>query len=155
MSRPLPPAIPPKDQPWPDVAPERRKIMSAIRGRDTKPELRVRQLLHRLGYRFRVALRQFSSRPDVVFTGRQAAIFVHGCFWHGHEACGSWRVPRTRTEIWEAKISRNKARDSRNVDELNTHGWRVLVLWECELHDESALAERLIGFLGPTRTQTS
>jgi DNA mismatch endonuclease (patch repair protein) len=141
----------PKDQPWPDVPPERRKVMASIRGRDTKPELVVRSLLHRLGYRFRVGKRHFGWRPDVVFPGRRKAIFVHGCFWHGHVPCRLWRPPKTRSVVWEAKLARNRARDARVLSEFEAQGWDTLVLWECELRSSDILAERLTTFLGPCR----
>lgn len=142
-----------KDQPWPDVPEARRKVMSAIRGSDTKPELMVRKLLHRLGYRFRVNKRQFSARPDVLFTSRKRAIFVHGCFWHGHEACRSGRTPTTRSDYWTAKLAANKTRDARVVAELEAHGWHTLVLWECQLSDDVTLRNSLIEFLGPPRSR--
>lgn len=127
--------------------------MSAIRGRDTGPELTVRRLLHRLGYRFRVNKRQFSSRPDVVFTAKRRAIFVHGCFWHGHDACAAGRMPKTRPDYWRAKLTANKARDARVLAEFEAHGWGALVLWECELRDEAALEQRARLFLGDARTR--
>lgn len=142
---------PPNNQPWPDVPATRRRLMSAILGRDTKPELTVRRLLHRLGYRFRVNMRQFSARPDILFPARHKAIFVNGCFWHGHEACRSGRTPKTRREYWGAKLAANKARDARVLEELRANGWESLVLWECQLRDEAALADRLTDFLGAAR----
>ena len=137
------------DKPWPDVPETRRRTMAAIRGRDTKPEMAVRSLLHRLGYRFRVGLRQLSVRPDIVFTARRKVIFVHGCFWHAHDVCRSGRVPQTRKEYWSGKLEANKTRDARVVAELEANGWSVLVVWECEVGDKRVLTDRLVRFLGP------
>jgi DNA mismatch endonuclease Vsr len=138
----------PKDQAWSGVPAARRRLMSAIRGRDTKPELMVRRLLHKLGYRFRVNKRQFSARPDVLFISRKKAVFVHGCFWHAHEVCRSGRTPSTRSEYWKGKLSANKARDARVIQELESHGWEALVLWECQLKNEEWVAETVVSFLG-------
>jgi len=123
--------------------------MAAIRGRDTKPELAVRRLLHTMGYRFRVNERRFGFRPDVLFSGRRKAIFIHGCFWHGHHH-GADRTPRTRSEFWQAKITANQARDQRALELFVVKGWDCLVIWECEIHDGD-LASRLEKFLGPVR----
>lgn len=139
------------DQPWNDVAPERRKIMAAIRGRDTKPELLVRRLLHGLGYRFRVGKRQFGWRPDVMFPARKKAVFIHGCFWHAHEPCTAWRPPKTRSERWETKLARNRERDQRTIADFQRQGWATLVVWECELKAEELVVQSLVDFLGPTR----
>jgi DNA mismatch endonuclease (patch repair protein) len=124
--------------------------MSAIRSRDTQPELSVRRLLHAKGYRFVVARRVSGFRPDLLFTRRRKAIFVHGCFWHGHQICRHGRLPKTRTEYWGAKLEKNKARDERARRVLEETGWRVLTLWECEIR-EDALGSRLVDFLGPVR----
>ncbi len=124
--------------------------MAAIRSRDTKPELLVRRALHAAGYRFRVGKRVEGFRPDVVFTGRRKAVFVHGCFWHGHEACGCNRVPKTRVDYWTAKISGNRARDSRAETALADAGWKTLTVWECELRAGVDFA-RLADFLGAPR----
>ena len=140
-----------RDEPWADVAPDRRRIMAAIRGRDTKPEMLVRRLLHRLGYRFRVGQRQFGWRPDVLFSARKKAIFIHGCFWHGHQPCSTWRPPKTRSKIWESKLTKNRERDLRTVADFDRQGWATLVLWECELRSVDLVTQRLVEFLGPTR----
>ena len=121
------------------LTPEQRRLnMSRIRGRDTKPELLLRRGLHRLGFRFRLQRRDLPGRPDLVFPGRKAVVFAHGCFWHGHD-CPLCRLPATRTEFWAAKIAGNRARDRRALDELRTAGWRVLVVWECALRGPARL----------------
>lgn len=127
--------------------------MARIRGRDTRPELSVRRLLHALGYRYRVQWKGVSGRPDIALPGRRKAIFVHGCFWHGHEGCKGAHIPHTRSEYWAAKFERNKARDQRQCLEAIALGWELLVVWECEVAPSSLpyLQERLIAFLGPPR----
>ena len=142
---------PPGNEPWPDVPAARRRIMSAIRGRNTKPELLVRRLLHSLGYRFRIHLRGVGGRPDIAFPKRRKAIFVDGCFWHGHERCRSGRVPTTRTDYWRQKIQSNRDRDRRHVQALIEGGWEALIIWECDLKDTDALERRMRAFLGPRR----
>jgi DNA mismatch endonuclease, patch repair protein len=127
--------------------------MSAIRSKDTKPELSVRRLLHAQGYRFLVARRVAGYRPDVLFTRKRKAIFVHGCFWHGHQTCGRDRVLKTRQDYWRRKIEGNRQRDTRAQSALKDGGWGILVLWECELNStpDTDLATRLADFLGPPR----
>lgn len=112
---------------------ERRALMARFRGRDTKPEVLVRQSLHRLGRRFRLHRRDLPGRPDIVLPRDRTAIFVHGCFWHAHEGCPSARVPKTKPEFWAAKFAGNRARDARVTAELEAMGWRVVTLWECEI----------------------
>jgi DNA mismatch endonuclease Vsr len=124
--------------------------MAAIRSRDTLPELAVRRLLHAAGYRFVVVRRVEGYRPDVVFTRRRKAIFVHGCFWHGHASCGHGKVPRTRSDYWRKKIEGNRQRDNRALQALEQAGWEVLVLWECQLK-ATDIALQLTDFLGPAR----
>lgn len=123
------------------VSEEQRSYnMSRIRGKDTKPELRVRSLLHRMGFRFTVNAsnnRELPGRPDLVLPGRRTVIFVHGCFWHGHEGCKDFRIPKTRTDWWQAKIDGNRARDKRAQVALAQLGWRVIVVWTCELANAS------------------
>ncbi len=130
-----------------NVSAARRRNMAAIKGRDTRPEMLVRSLLHRLGYRFRLHHRDLPGRPDIVLPGRRIAIFVHGCFWHRH-GCTNSVLPRTRAEWWSAKLARNVERDAKNMVSLRALGWNPLVVWECELRDEDVLCSRLIAVLG-------
>lgn len=130
------------------VSATRRRNMAAIRGRDTKPEMRLRRLLHGLGYRFRVQRRDLPGRPDLVFPGRRKAIFVHGCFWHRH-GCRNSVLPKSRAEWWEEKLNRNVARDRAAAAELEMLGWSVLAVWECEAKDEAAVRCSIQRFLGP------
>ena len=123
------------------LTPEQRRLnMSRIRGRDTKPELRIRCGLHRRGLRFRLHRKDLPGKPDLVFPRYRAVIFVHGCFWHGH-GCHLSKAPATRPEFWETKISGNIARDRRVVANLIEGGWRVLIIWECALRGASKLTE--------------
>lgn len=110
----------------------RSRMMSGIRGRDTKPEKLIRSLLHRRGFRFQINRRDLPGKPDIVFPGRHAVILVHGCFWHGHD-CPLFRLPGTRTEFWAAKIAGNRANDARVKQALLDAGWRVGTIWECAL----------------------
>lgn len=114
-----------------DVA-TRSRMMRGIRGENTRPELLVRSLLHRNGFRFSLFSRSLPGRPDIVLRRYRAIVFVHGCFWHGHD-CPLFRLPGTRTEFWAAKIARNRANDDRTVTALRDRGWRVAVVWECAL----------------------
>ncbi|HVZ06567.1 very short patch repair endonuclease [Rhodopila sp.] len=115
------------------LTPEQRQHnMSRIRGRDTKPEMLLRRQLHAAGLRFRLHASGLPGRPDMVFPRHRAAIFVHGCFWHGHN-CPLFKLPSTRAEFWSAKISGNRDRDFRTIAALREAGWRVLIVWECSL----------------------
>lgn len=125
-----------------DVTPARRRNMAAIKGRNTKPEIRVRSLLHRAGYRFRLHRADLAGCPDIVLPGRRTAIFVHGCFWHRH-GCANSVLPRTRVDWWEAKLNRNVERDQQNQKTLTDLGWTPLIVWECQLSDEAGLMKRL------------
>lgn len=125
--------------------------MARIKRANTKPERIVRSALHRLGYRFRIQFKGVPGRPDVAFPGRRKAIQVHGCFWHQHPGCRHARIPATRRDFWKAKFERNRARDARQLAEAEQLGWEVLTLWECDIADDDALADRLTRFLGPTR----
>lgn len=121
--------------------------MAAIRGRDTKPELILRRLLHSLGYRYRLHVRTLPGKPDMVFSARRKVIFVHGCFWHLHaDGCGA-RLPKSRLEYWKPKLERNRARDAKHRRTLRRQGWDVLTVWECELGDVQDLTARVIHFL--------
>lgn len=110
----------------------RSRMMAGIRGRNTKPEILVRSLLHRQGFRFRLHGSDLPGKPDIVFPRLRAVIFVHGCFWHGHD-CPLFKWPATRPEFWRAKIGRNQANDGKSVDSLLAAGWRVGVIWECSI----------------------
>ena len=128
---------------------QRSAHMARIKRAHTKPEMIVRRLLHRLGYRFRLQWKAAPGRPDVAFPGRRSIIFVHGCFWHQHEGCKLAHVPTTRRPFWERKFERNRARDARDLERASSDGWNSLVVWECETRDETKLAERLRAFIGP------
>lgn len=110
----------------------RSENMSRIRGKDTIPEMRVRRALWASGLRYRLHDKRLPGTPDLVFPGRRAVVFVHGCFWHCHEGCPANRIPKTRTEWWAAKLNRNRARDAEVHSALEAAGWRVFVIWECE-----------------------
>jgi DNA mismatch endonuclease (patch repair protein) len=125
--------------------------MALVRSKDTKPELVVRRLTHRLGYRFRLHRRDLPGHPDLVFPSRRKVIFVHGCFWHRHPGCKATRVPKTRVEFWQRKFEDNVRRDAAAQEALAEAGWKVLVVWECEVRDVAELEDRLREFLGPSR----
>ena len=113
----------------------RSRMMSGIRSKDTRPEIIVRQALYHAGFRFRLHRKDLPGKPDIVLPKYHAVIFVHGCFWHGHN-CHYCKIPKTRTEFWLDKINANAARDLRNVEALRASGWTVLTVWECEIRDK-------------------
>jgi DNA mismatch endonuclease, patch repair protein len=113
----------------------RSRMMSGIRGKNTKPELAIRKAIHRLGFRYRIHVSSVPGKPDMVFPGARAAIFVHGCFWHGHD-CKFFKMPATRPEFWTAKIAANRARDITVRAQLEKSGWRHLTIWECAVRDQ-------------------
>lgn len=117
--------------------------MARVRGKDTGPEMRVRRVAHRIGLRYRLHRKDLPGKPDLVFPKHRLAIFVHGCFWHRHPGCGRASSPGTRREFWQAKFDGNVARDERQQKALQLLGWRVLVLWECQLKDEGAIEAQL------------
>ena len=123
--------------------------MRAVKSRDTGPERLVRRLAHGLGFRFRLGGRGLPGSPDLVFARRSACVFVHGCFWHGHDCARGARVPATNRPYWTGKIARNRARDEESLKALRRLGWRALVVWECETKDAARLAGRLRRFLSP------
>ena len=129
---------------------ERSALMGRIKGYDTKPEMFIRRALHSMGYRFRTHVGDLPGRPDVVFSRRQAVIFVHGCFWHRH-GCNRTYFPRTRETFWAGKFADNVKRDRRNKKQLVEAGWHVLVVWECEVEGDRSLMNRVVAFLGPPR----
>jgi DNA mismatch endonuclease (patch repair protein) len=126
---------------------QRSERMSRVRGKDTKPEMFVRRLVHGLGYRYRLHVREIPGCPDIVFSGVKKAIFVHGCYWHRHEGCPLARMPKSRIAFWEDKLNGNRERDDLNLKRLTEMGWRYLVVWECELKDKGALQDRITTFL--------
>ena len=127
---------------------DRSALMSRIRSRDTKPEMAVRRLLHGLGYRYVLHDARLPGKPDLVFPSRRKVVFVHGCFWHGHD-CGRGFRPANNAEFWAAKIDGNRARDRRHVRAIRAEGWKVLTVWECAVRSQrmAALERRLVGFL--------
>lgn len=125
------------------VSPLRSRNMAAIRGKDTAPEVAVRRMLHGMGLRFRLHRKDLPGRPDIVLPKHRVAVFVHGCFWHRHEGCPFTTTPKTRQEFWLAKFDTNVARDKRNQAELERMGWRVQVVWECELREPETLRRRI------------
>src|SRR5579863_3266150 len=124
-------------KPVPDVvdAATRSRMMAGIRAKNTKPEILLRKALHRRGFRYGLHSRGVPGKPDLVFRSRKAVIFVHGCFWHGHD-CRFFRLPGTRTEFWQKKIQANRQRDVVVTDQLREEGWRQLVVWECAMRGQ-------------------
>ena len=130
------------------LTPERRsENMRRIKSKDMKPELLVRSLVHRMGYRFRLHRKDLPGKPDLTLPGQKKVIFVHGCFWHQHSGCREGRMPGSRRDYWIPKLERNVERDTRNSELLITCGWRVLTIWECEVKDQAAVQQRLANFL--------
>lgn len=112
---------------------ERSDVMRAVKSTDTKPEMIVRRLVHGLGYRYRLHRRDLPGKPDLTFSRRRKVVFVHGCFWHGHGCKRGARMPATNVEYWRQKIDRNRSRDATALVSLAQAGWRVLIIWECEI----------------------
>lgn len=140
-----------------DVPEGRRRNMAAIRGKDTKPEMTIRRLLHGMGYRYVLHDRRLPGRPDIVFPGRKKVVEVRGCYFHRHPdpRCPLVATPKTRPEFWMAKFAGNVARDARNEALLKELGWELHVVWECEVRRAAdALPERLAAFLGPRVSTT-
>ena len=121
--------------------------MAAVHSKNTRPEMLVRKIVHRLGYRYRLHSAKLPGRPDLVFAGRQKVVFVHGCFWHRHPGCRYASSPKTRIDFWESKFQANVARDERTNRELEQAGWKVFTVWQCELKEPEKLAVRLDEFL--------
>ncbi|MCP3400394.1 very short patch repair endonuclease [Bradyrhizobium sp. CCGB20] len=135
------------------LSPERRsENMRRIKSQGMKPEMAVRRIVHSLGYRYRLHRKDLPGRPDLVFGPKRKVIFVHGCFWHGHEreGCLDARRPKSNTGYWNPKLTRNKERDAERIKQLEALGWEVLVIWECETKDETSLRIRLNAFLRRT-----
>ncbi|MBZ9770352.1 DNA mismatch endonuclease Vsr [Mesorhizobium sp. CA6] len=130
------------------LSPERRSyLMSRVRSKDTTPEMVVRKLVHRLGYRFRLHSCSLPGKPDLVFPSRKKIIFVHGCFWHRHLGCAKATVPKSHTDFWQEKFDKNVRRDQHLVTELSAQGWEIMVVWQCETNDGDSLRAKLVRFL--------
>lgn len=126
---------------------DRSHNMSRVKGRNTKPELLVRSLLHQMGYRFRLHRADLPGRPDIVLPKHRKVIFTHGCFWHGHNGCRKSNRPSTNREFWDKKIDGNISRDARNIAALEEAGWQVLIIWECKTRDHTILRQVLSAFM--------
>lgn len=133
----------------PDVftAEKRSQIMSHIRGYDTKPELLVRSIVHRLGYRFRLHVEDLPGSPDIVLPKHKKVIFIHGCFWHGHKGCKRSQRPSTNVIFWQDKLDKNVDRDKRTQKELRRLGWRYLIIWQCEIGRPGRIKRKIKQFL--------
>lgn len=133
-----------------DIYPPKKRsdIMSKISGKDTKPEILVRKFLFSKGLRYRLNDKRYPGRPDIILPKYKTAIFIHGCFWHGHQGCKASKLPETRKEFWQKKINDTKIRDKRKIEELKAQGWRVIVVWQCEIKnigDRQKRLELLVG----------
>ena len=126
---------------------ERSRIMAKVRGENTSPERLVRSLIHKMGYRFRLNVKDLPGKPDIVLKKHKKVIFVHGCFWHQHEGCPHAARPSSNTEYWNKKLDRNMIRDREHMHKLEYLGWNVLIVWECETRDCEKLVDKLKGFL--------
>ncbi len=126
---------------------KRRDVMSRVKGTNTKPEKIVRSLLHSMGYRFRLHRKDLPGKPDIVLPKYHAVVFVHGCFWHGHEGCRRAARPTTNAEFWNKKIDGNIRRDATTLEALHAAGWRAIVVWQCELRDAASVSAKLDRFL--------
>lgn len=127
------------------TTPQRSRMMSCIRGKNTRPEVTLRSLLFAKGFRYRLHARSLPGSPDLVFPKYKAVIFVHGCFWHRHEGCRYATTPKANGEFWARKFEGNVARDARHVEELRRQGWRVAVVWECALRHTAERAAHAVG----------
>ncbi len=126
---------------------KRSTMMAAVHAKDTEPEMVVRKIVHSMGYRYRLHVKELPGKPDLVFSRRRKIIFVHGCFWHRHEACTRASMPKTRVSFWQSKFDANIARDEIVLRSLKKDGWRVMTVWQCELKSVERLTKRLKRFL--------
>jgi DNA mismatch endonuclease, patch repair protein len=131
----------------PETTAQRSAIMRAAKSRDTTPELKVRALLRSFAPGYRLHRKDIPGNPDIAYVGCKQAIFVHGCFWHGHDCARGARMPKANADYWRAKIARNVARDAAHRARLGELGWRPLIVWECEIKDDAALEKKLRAFL--------
>lgn len=125
----------------------RSSIMARVKSKGMKPEMKVRRLLHHMGYRYRLHRSDLPGRPDLVFVSRRKVVFVNGCFWHYHSNCDRVRIPSSNRDYWITKLEGNKSRDERNIAILREGGWKVMTVWECELRDLATTQKRLTTFL--------
>lgn len=132
---------------------ERSRIMSRVKNRDTAPEKLVRQLLHKMGYRFRLQRKDLPGKPDIVLPKYKKVIFVHGCFWHGHEGCPRGARPTSNVDFWNQKIDKNISRDTEAQAQLRLQGWQSLVIWQCQTRSLADLQQHLQEFLGDRKAQ--
>jgi len=128
----------------------RSYIMSRVGSKDTGPEMTVRRMLHRLGYRYRLHRGDLPGSPDLVFRKRRKVVFVHGCFWHGHD-CRGGRLPESKADYWRPKIAANRKRDAACIARLEALGWDSFVVWQCRLREPTRLRSRLVAYLGPAK----
>lgn len=135
------------------LSPDRRsENMRQIQGKDTEPELAVRKLCREIGFSgYRIHRRDLQGKPDPAWIGRKLAVFVHGCFWHGHDCAEGIRKPKSNRVYWIPKINRNKQRDAENIADLQAAGWNILIVWECEIKEKAHLSKKLQRFLSPRR----
>ena len=133
----------------------RSRMMSGIRSKNTKPELAVRKFLHANGFRYRIHRKDLPGNPDLVFPKLRLCLFVHGCFWHRHVGCRYTTSPKTRTHFWNEKFQKNVARDIANIQSLETSGWEVLIVWECQLREDENALEKLLAKIEALRTKDS
>lgn len=130
------------------VSPKKRSwMMGRVKNKNTAPEIKLRKLIFSMGFRYRLHCKDLPGRPDIVFLGRKKVIFVHGCFWHGHPNCKASKLPETRKEFWNTKINSNQERDRKNIKDLENLGWKVLVIWQCELNDILNITQKIRSFL--------
>jgi DNA mismatch endonuclease (patch repair protein) len=138
----------PEDLGADNLTPEQRKrTMRSVHSKNSKPEMLVRRIAYGMGFRYRLHRMDLPGNPDLVFASRKKIIFVHGCFWHGHDCPSGRKRPKANQDYWGPKLAKNKARDARNLEMLRRGGWNVLVLWECELKDVQAASDRIRSFL--------
>ncbi len=123
--------------------------MALIGGKDSVPEKKLRKLIHGMGFRYRLHVTSLPGKPDLVFASKKAVIFMHGCFWHRHRNCRLARLPKSRLDFWKPKLEGNRKRDIQNQGKLKDMGWRVLVVWECEMSDLKKVSVKVAGFLEP------
>ncbi len=132
---------------------QRSKRMALVKNKNTKPELRVRHLVHALGFRYRLHVQELPGKPDLVFPSKHKVILIHGCFWHRHRGCSRTRLPKSRLEFWRPKLLENARRDREKIKELRSLGFGVLIVWECETEKPEMLQDILLGFLGESRSK--